>query len=242
MALGATALILLGLWLAFLLEQLSSVFGIVLSMAVIMGEISLPLMVLERFRRDPASLNMYAYRLETIFDFILRPKNAWPKPAWPQIGREVLFALMLCGAVFVPYIGAYYGIYHYLALSHHKTLIFSFNWPPMLAKETLLQLFVVALPEEFFYRGFLQGALLEAWPNRRFVFGLPVGRAIIATNLLFALGHLVGGFHPMRALTFFPGLIFSWIVYKRKNLLSAIIFHGACNILGQILYASWFLR
>ncbi|OPZ22931.1 MAG: CAAX amino terminal protease self- immunity [bacterium ADurb.BinA186] len=224
MALGATALILLGLWLAFFLEQLSSALGIVLSMAVIMGEISLPLMALERFQRDPKSLNMYAYRLETFFDFVLRPKNALARPAWPQIGQELIFTVILCAAVFVPYIAAYYGVQHYLAMTQHKTLIFSLNWPPMLIKETLLQLFVVAFPEEFFYRGFLQGALLEAWPNRRFVFGLPVGRAIIVTNLLFALGHLVSGFHPMRALTFFPGLIFSWIVYKRKNLLPAIIF------------------
>ncbi len=112
----------------------------------------------------------------------------------------------------------------------------------MLGREILTQLIVIGLPEELFYRGFLQGVFVRTWVPKTFILGLPVGRAIMLTNVIFAFAHVVGGFSPVRLLTFFPGLLFSWLVFKRHNLLSAIIFHAACNILGQILYASWFFK
>jgi membrane protease YdiL (CAAX protease family) len=88
----------------------------------------------------------------------------------------------------------------------------------------------------------LQSAFLHKWPNRSYFFGLPIGRAIIFSNMIFALAHVVSSHSPVRLLTFFPGLIFAYLVYKNKSLLSAILFHAACNLLGQILYASFFLR
>ncbi|MCA9508785.1 MAG: CPBP family intramembrane metalloprotease [Myxococcales bacterium] len=232
----------MGLFLSFYLNLISNIFGTVLSLAVVMAELSLPFWALERAHIDPKSLNIYAYRIESIFDSLFSNKDAKLKPDWPKIVKELVFTFFLCLIIFIPYTAGYTGFQLFLAHSQDKELFFSLNWPPMLGKEILTQIFVVAFPEELFYRGFLQGALLKKWPNQKFLFALPYGKAIIITNLIFACGHLMGGFHTMRVLTFFPGLIFSWIVYKRGNLLSAIIFHAACNILGQILYASCYIR
>jgi membrane protease YdiL (CAAX protease family) len=241
-ALGLSALLLAGLMAAFYLELASSTLAVLFSMAVILGELTLPLKILERFQISPRAFNIYAHRLETAFDFVLRGEPNSPRPDWQGVGRELIFSVKICAIIFVPYIGAYYGFYLWKAHALGQSLVFSLNWPPMLLQEILTQIIVVAMPEELFYRGFLQGTFLKTWTPKRFIFGLPVGRAIILTNSIFALGHLVSGFSPVRLLTFFPGLLFSWIVFKRHNLLSAIIFHASCNLLGQILYASWFLK
>ena len=42
----------------------------------------------------------------------------------------------------------------------------------------LAELVVVALPEEFFFRGYVQGRLGELWPARRTLWGAPVGMAL----------------------------------------------------------------
>ena len=47
------------------------------------------------------------------------------------------------------------------------------------------QLVVVALPEELFFRGYVQGRLEEAWPPTRTLFGARVGLAWIVTAALF---------------------------------------------------------
>ena len=54
------------------------------------------------------------------------------------------------------------------------------------------QLVVIALPEELFFRGYVQGRLEEALPPTRTLFGARVGWAWILGAALFALGPLPG--------------------------------------------------
>ncbi len=241
LALLSYVVLLLGLGLNFALELLSQPVAIIIALAVVYAELSIPLQLLRRFKLNPLDFNIYAFHIEGILDRLLGIKNK-EKPLWSAIGHELWWSVRLCLVIFIPYIALYYGFYWLKAEYLSQRLLFSFNLPPRLWQEIASQLLVVALPEELYYRGFLQGVFLKKWPARFFVVGLPLGRAIILTNILFATAHLMNGFSPFRLLTFFPGLVFSWIVFKRKNLLSAIIFHAACNLLGQILYHSFFLR
>lgn len=234
-------LLLGGLLLTFALELLSQPFAMLTSLAVVYAELSVPFQILRRYAIDPRTLNIYAFHLESILDRLLGIKHK-ERPVWPAIGHEIWWSVRLSLIIFIPYVAFYIGFYWLNAEYLSQRLLFSFNIPPRLWQEIATQLLVVALPEELYYRGFLQGVFLKKWPAQLFVWGLPLGRAILFTNILFASAHLMNGFSPARLLTFFPGMIFSWIVYKRKNLLSAIIFHAACNILGQILYHSLFLR
>lgn len=103
------------------------------------------------------------------------------------------------------------------------------------------QTFVVALPEEFFYRGYLQTRLRDAWPKGRLFFGARLGPAFWLTALLFALGHLAI-FEVWRLAVFFPALIFAWMRERSGSVVGAALFHAASNLLVQVLDASFFNR
>jgi uncharacterized protein len=94
----------------------------------------------------------------------------------------------------------------------------------------------VALPEEVFYRGYLQPRLEERWPPTRRWLGVPLGRAAVLACALFALGHFLGEWNPMRLGPFFPGLLFAWLRNRSGSVVGAVTYHALCNILGEVLF------
>jgi membrane protease YdiL (CAAX protease family) len=96
----------------------------------------------------------------------------------------------------------------------------------------------VALPEELFFRGYVQGRLEEAWPPTRTLLGARVGVAWIVTAALFGLGHFLVTFEPQMLSRFFPGLVFGWMFARTRSILPGTIFHAACNLIMAILGAS----
>jgi membrane protease YdiL (CAAX protease family) len=101
------------------------------------------------------------------------------------------------------------------------------------------QLVVVALPEELFFRGYIQGRLEERWPPRWRLAGAPVGGAWIAAAVLFALGHFFVTFEPQMLSRFFPGLAFGWMFARTRSILAGTLFHAACNFLMETLALSF---
>lgn len=100
----------------------------------------------------------------------------------------------------------------------------------------LAQLIAVALPEEVFYRGYLQGLLGTVFRRRRRILGVEVSvGAIVATSTLFALGHFLLDLNPLRLGVFFPSLLFGWIRCATPTLGGAIVFHAMCNVLVRLL-------
>jgi membrane protease YdiL (CAAX protease family) len=97
------------------------------------------------------------------------------------------------------------------------------------------QMLGVAVPEELFWRGYVQPVLQARWPQRVRLMGLGAG-TVLATAL-FALGHVVGG-QPIAALgTFAPGLMFALLRNRQGGLLGACLAHGACNV-----FSAWVLQ
>ena len=94
----------------------------------------------------------------------------------------------------------------------------------------------VALPEETFYRGYLQPQLELLMPPRARAFGVPLVRAVIITSALFALGHFLGEWNIMRFGPFFPALLFAWLRNATGSVVGAIVFHATCNVFGAVLY------
>jgi len=215
---------------------------LIFSGAVIFFQIIAPIKILEAYKIKPREYNIYAHKIDALIDYI------WP-PFGPKaervdfylLGKEFKYLLIFSLLTLVFYSASYLAYFKIYALSSGASLKLSLNIPPRFFYEIILQIFVVAVPEEIFYRGFLQSALLKKWPNQRFFLGFPMGRAIIFTNLIFALAHFFGPFSAIRLLTFFPGLLFSYLAFKNKSIFSAILFHALCNLLGQILYASVFI-
>lgn len=108
--------------------------------------------------------------------------------------------------------------------------------PPGLALAAAIQLLAVALPEELFYRGWMQTAWSRSGPSRR-ILGAELGPGFLATQALFAAGHLVT-LQPWRLATFFPGLLFGWLRARTGNVVAPAVAHALSNLLLVVLDAS----
>lgn len=91
------------------------------------------------------------------------------------------------------------------------------------------QLAVVALPEEAFYRGYLQTALDKIWRPRFSVFGAKVGLGLVIASTVFAVGHVLTEPYLGRLAVFFPSLVFGWLRAKTGGIGAGVAFHAACN-------------
>ena len=102
----------------------------------------------------------------------------------------------------------------------------------------LYNFLAVALFEELFFRGYVQGCF-ERFANARFVgpvaaFWVPV----LVSAFLFALAHAAVDLDPLRLGVFFPGLLFGWLRAKTGSLLAPILSHGSANVLSMLLISS----
>ena len=112
--------------------------------------------------------------------------------------------------------------------------------PADLPVSILAQLVVVALPEELFFRGYLLGRLEEALPPRRRFLGGGLGKALLLSALLFALGHVLVDGNPRRLAVFFPGLLFGWLRSATGSILAGTLVHAASNLYIEALQRSFF--
>jgi membrane protease YdiL (CAAX protease family) len=116
------------------------------------------------------------------------------------------------------------------------TLHFSIAVQPLeMANEVLGQLFVIALPEEAFYRGYLQSRLDDRWPPRWRLLGARLGPGWLAASLIFALGHVATVQLPTRLAVFFPALLFGWLRARTGGVGASVMFHMLCNVYSQVL-------
>lgn len=202
------------LLISYQIKSFSEILYNIAVFLIILFQITIPAKIINKYNENIDDYNIHAHGLENIFN----NKNYFIN--YSKISKEILY-LCLIIAIFFP---AYFLLY-----IKYYNLNFKLAFPPSWPLEIISQIFVVAMPEEIFYRGFLQNALLKRFS---------IYKSILITNVFFALSHLFIEINIMRILTFFPGLVFSWLAYKNKSLLSAILFHALCNLLGQFLWYS----
>ena len=127
---------------------------------------------------------------------------------------------------------------------YHQILEYSlferdFSW---LWSIFLIQLFLVGLPEEIFYRGYLQTRLDSLVGQDKQVLGVAFNwQSTVLCSGLFAIAHLMTILHPSRLAVFFPSLLFGWMRRAYGDTLSPAIFHAACNVLSQVLWGIYFI-
>jgi len=90
--------------------------------------------------------------------------------------------------------------------------------------------FFVAIPEEFFYRGYFQTRLNEVFPRKFVLFGIPFGHGIWIAALFFAFGHSLVQFQWWHFFTFFPGLAFGLLRERTGAVIAGALFHAFCNV------------
>jgi membrane protease YdiL (CAAX protease family) len=147
--------------------------------------------------------------------------------------RSLGWALGLTAIVAVPF---FFGWRAWEARFAPTGLSFSLAVQPMdAANEIAGQLFVIALPEEAFYRGYLQSRLDDAWPPRWRVLGATVGPGLLGASTIFALGHVATVHLPTRLAVFFPALLFGWLRARTGGIGASVCFHMLCNVYSQAL-------
>jgi membrane protease YdiL (CAAX protease family) len=112
------------------------------------------------------------------------------------------------------------------------------HWPTLslgLGEFCAVQLLVVALPEELFFRGCLLRLLEQKFPPKRRILGGGVGWALVISAAMFALIHLPKDGDPRALATFFPGLLFGWMRSATGSILASTVTHGCSNILIKLL-------
>ena len=178
--------------------------------------------------RDPEGARRYGLSLGGLFD----PEPLDLRRILGEGLRELGVALGLALLVFPPFWAAW-------------ILWWSppgpFRAAPLgsLGSDALGQILVIALPEEAFYRGYLQSSLDEGWPPGRRVLGASLGVGVIATSALFALGHVATEVRADRLAVFFPSLLFGWLRARRGGVGASVAFHAACNLFATFLARSY---
>jgi membrane protease YdiL (CAAX protease family) len=109
-------------------------------------------------------------------------------------------------------------------ISHHNALSF---------QTILVQLTLVAVPEEFFFRGYAHERL-RRWACQQ---GLPQhAMAIVLGAALFALAHVIVLPSWWRMTIFFPGCVMGWLRVHSQGLLVPTLFHWSANLLAFVLH------
>ena len=135
-------------------------------------------------------------------------------------------------AIFVPYVFGHYALAHWTAGAR-----FNFRLPPDVLSSAVDQVLVIGLPEEFFFRGYLQTQLDQACGTPYRLLGARWGIGLPLAAALFAACHLLYG-GPVRLLVFFPGLLYGWLRARTGTIVVPTLYHAASNLLMQIMLAS----
>ena len=138
------------------------------------------------------------------------------------------WVLLLVLIAFPPF---WYGF----KLFWHAKMPFVLRAPKSPLDEVAGQLLVVALPEEAFFRGYLQTRLDAAWGRRVRIFGAELGLGWIVSAAIFAVGHLLTTPMPARLAVFFPALLFGWLRARTGGIGAGVLFHALCNIFSATL-------
>lgn len=98
----------------------------------------------------------------------------------------------------------------------------------------LIAIAVAAIPEEFFFRGYIQEHVFAAFDKKILKI---VSLKNLFTSLLFGLVHALAFLDITRAATFFPSLLFGLFTEKSKGrIFYSISYHVVSNILAFILW------
>ena len=191
------------------------------SMIILSFQLYVPLWFIRKEGPDYKTYGLYDYGFLT----------AGIKADWLYFFADLKRTLWFALATFFPYTLLYHLFQVQFAAKYGQQLHFNFTLPDNFLWLFFTNLLIVALPEEIFYRGFLQTRFLKIWP---------LGKTILLTSLLFALAHFIGENNFLRLLPFFPALVFSALAYYSKSLMGAIIYHALCNVFSAVLQSSYF--
>jgi membrane protease YdiL (CAAX protease family) len=175
-------------------------------------------------RHDEATIRDHGLSLGGL----LEPTRIDPR----RVARSALYAsgwaLLLMAITFPPFAVAY-------RLYWRPHAHFILRLPPSILDDVAGQFVVIALPEEAFFRGYLQTSLDRVWAPRWQILGARLGPGWIVAAAIFALGHVLTIRHPARLAVFFPALVFGWLRQRTGGVGASVAFHASCNLFSATL-------
>lgn len=153
-------------------------------------------------------------------DFIDRTAQEWKRSL-------SLFALVVIVVMPLFLLGAH----SYEKLFFHRGYHPAFFYKPVIYFS--FQLFLVALPEEFFFRGWLQSFLNKHFSKKWRLLGTPFGLSLPLTALIFAFSHSLITLQWWHFSIFFPALLFGWLREKTGSITTPILFHATSNFVNK---------
>ncbi len=117
----------------------------------------------------------------------------------------------------------------------HQTVVL--RLPDDLGHEAFYQLVLTAVPEEIFFRGYLQSRWNQAFRRPWKVAGARVGPALVLQATVFAVCHLATG-DWTRLRVFFFALLAGWLRERSGSIFAPVVYHTVANVWVRILTAS----
>lgn len=182
-------------------------------------------------RHSAAFIRAHGLGLGGLFE----PRQLDPKAVAIDALRAVGLALVLFAIIAAPFAIGF-------KLYFHAKGAFDFATLKSLPKDMLGQLLVIALPEEAFFRGYLQTSLDALLPRKWRFLGADLSLALPIASLVFAVGHVLTRPDPSRLAVFFPALVFGYLRIRTKGIGTSLVFHAMCNLLSGALAEGWHLR
>lgn len=105
-----------------------------------------------------------------------------------------------------------------------------FSLFPKFWSAVAFQFIMIALPEEMFFRGYVQSTLNLIFPRRWRFLGTNLGWGWIITAAIFAIAHSFVVLQWWHFAIFFPALLFGYLREKGGSITAPILFHGTANI------------
>jgi membrane protease YdiL (CAAX protease family) len=147
--------------------------------------------------------------------------------------RSFLYFIITAAIVFPPFlIGA-----HFWQLLVYKYHGFSLQGYPDFLNTMFFQLLVIALPEEFYFRGYFQSAMNAVFTKRWRILGADLGPGWLITAFVFAIAHSIVMYRWWHFAIFFPALLFGYLRERTGSIVAPTLFHASCNLMMD-----WFVR
>jgi len=150
-----------------------------------------------------------------------------------HIGRSLMVTLVVSLIIFPAFLICAH-FWQVWIMGYSKFRLASF---PGVGRVIFYQLLLVALPEEFYFRGYVQPAFNAVFKPRWRIFGVHLGWSWVVTAVVFAVAHTIITYQWWHFAIFFPGLVFGWLKERTGAITSPILFHAVSNIL-----MNWFAR
>ena len=193
-------------------------------------------------RADP-SLIRFGLRMGGLFGQATR-EGAEPGPERLNVPRLVVEGLRETGAALLVAACAFplyaAGFWIWFRMQGVPLGAFSLTAAPFSLDFALHQLIVVAIPEEAFFRGYLQTRLTDAFPDSTRLLGARLSVPAWALQALcFGAVHVLADLDPLRMSVAVPGLLFGWLRARRGGIGAGVVLHALSNMFSTTLAAAW---